>query len=112
MNIEELRDYCLSLPDATEIMPFQGFFHNHESLLTFNVGNHIFCMADLNSKPVECTVKVATDKIQLLHKEYTAVGKPYNFTPKYWISLRADVDMSDEMIYDLIKESYNLVKRE
>ena len=35
--MEELCDYCLSLPEATEKMPFEGFFHNHESLLTFNI---------------------------------------------------------------------------
>lgn len=33
MNIEELRDYCLSLPDTAEKMPFEVFFHNYESLL-------------------------------------------------------------------------------
>lgn len=112
MNIEELRDYCLSLPDTTEKMPFEGFFHNHESLLTFNVDNHIFCMADIHSSPVECTIKVAADKIEQLHEEYTAVGKPYNFTPKHWISLKAGGDMPDKMIYNLIEESYNLVKGE
>lgn len=52
MNIEELRDYCLSLPDTTEKMPFQGFFHNHESLLTFNVGNHIFRMKPMAAESI------------------------------------------------------------
>lgn len=41
MNIEELRDFCLSLPDTEEKMPFEAFFRNHESLLAFYVGGHI-----------------------------------------------------------------------
>ena len=104
MNIEELRDYCLSLPDVTEKMSFQGFFHNHESLLTFNVGNHSFCMVDINSSLVECTIKVAADKIDELHAEYTAVGKPYNS--------HLNTGPVDKMIYNLIGESYSLVKGE
>ncbi|MDE6824411.1 MAG: MmcQ/YjbR family DNA-binding protein [Duncaniella sp.] len=110
MNIEELRDYCLSLPEATEKMPLEGFFHNHESLLTFNIGGHIFCMADINMSPVEATIKVDPDKINQLHEEYMAVGKPYNFSPTHWISVKADGDMPDKLIYSLIADSYHLVK--
>ena len=100
----------LSLPDKTEKMPCEGFFHNHDSLLTFNVGNHIYCMADINSNPLECTIKVAADKIEKLHEDYSAVGKPYDFTPKRRISLKADGDMPDKRFLELIYDSYNLVK--
>lgn len=110
MNIDQLRDYCMSLPDTVEKMPFEGFFHNHESLLTFNIDGHIFCMADINSKPVECTIKVGSDKIDDLKEKYNAVGKPYNFSPKYWLSITADLDMPDAEIYSLIRESYDMIK--
>ncbi|MDE5970471.1 MAG: MmcQ/YjbR family DNA-binding protein [Muribaculaceae bacterium] len=67
-------------------------------------------MADINSSPVECTIKVNPKEIEQLPEEYKAVGKPYNFSPTHWISLKAGSDMSDKMIYSLIENSYNLVK--
>lgn len=112
MNIEELRDYCLSLPGAEEKMPFEGFFHNHESLLTFQIGGHIFCMADINSKPMECTIKLSsTEEIETLKEKYKAVGKPYNFSPTHWVSLTADKDIPDSEIYSLVKQSYDIISK-
>ena len=67
-------------------------------------------MVDINSKPLECTIKVDKSKIEQLQEEYTAVGKPYNFSPSQWISLKTDGDMPDKRIIDLIYDSYNLVK--
>lgn len=111
MNIEELRDYCLGLPDTEEKMPFEGFFRNHESLLTFNVGGHIYCMADIDSKPLQCTVKVNPSYMPELKEKYHAVGKPYNFSPEHWVSLTFDQDLPDKMALELIKQSYNLVNK-
>lgn len=110
MNIEELRTFCLSLPGTEEKMPFEGFFHNNESLLTFNVGGHIFWMADINSKQVECTIKVAPDKIEELKAQYHVGGKPYNFSLKCWVSISADKYMPEAEIYKLIKVSYDMIK--
>lgn len=109
MNIEQLRDFCLSLPDTEEKMPFEAFFRNHESLLAFYVGGHIFCMADIDAIPGECTVKAEPDEIPVLEDAYKAVGKPYNFSPGHWISIKFDSDMPDDMIESLVKKSYELI---
>lgn len=49
MNIEELRDYCLSLGNVTEKIPFGEFARKYDSLLVFYVGGHMFCMADMDN---------------------------------------------------------------
>ena len=41
MNIEELRDYCLSFDGVTEKMPFQHF-KAAQSICAFYVSGHIF----------------------------------------------------------------------
>ena len=35
MNIEELRQYCLSLPESVEKLPFERFFRGRHSILAF-----------------------------------------------------------------------------
>ena len=42
MNIEEVREYCLSLPQATEDFPFD------ETTLVFRIEQKIFAMIDSN----------------------------------------------------------------
>ena len=41
MNIESVREYCLSLPQTTEDFPFD------ESTLAFRIERKIFAMVDL-----------------------------------------------------------------
>ena len=42
MDIESVREYCLSLPLATEDFPFD------ETTLAFRIGGRIFAMLDLD----------------------------------------------------------------
>ena len=42
MNIESIRDYCLSLPATSEYFPFD------ETTLAFRVADKIFAMIDLD----------------------------------------------------------------
>ena len=48
MNIEDYRDYCLSLgTDVEEKLPFVQF-KNGEGVIVFYVCGHMFCFFDLN----------------------------------------------------------------
>lgn len=48
MNAESIRDYCLSLPLATEDFPFD------ETTLAFRVLGKIFAMIDLDDTDGSC----------------------------------------------------------
>ena len=48
MNVEELREYCLSLGDVEEKIPFGKFARRYDSTLVFYVKGHMFCMFDLD----------------------------------------------------------------
>jgi predicted DNA-binding protein (MmcQ/YjbR family) len=51
MNIEELREYCLSLKDTTEDMPFG------DEILVFRVLNKWFLVIDLNDPELKISIK-------------------------------------------------------
>jgi len=108
MNVEEFRDYCLSFKGSHEGMPFEGFFRNSRSILVIYVKNKMFCFFDLD-KFDSCTVKCAPDKIHSLKEEYNSIGKPFNLSPKYWISAGFSGDVSDKMVKALVADSYQLV---
>lgn len=48
MNVEQLRDFCLSLDNVEEKIPFGKFAHGYDSMLVFYVMNHMFCMFNLD----------------------------------------------------------------
>ncbi|MCD1117595.1 MmcQ/YjbR family DNA-binding protein [Chryseobacterium turcicum] len=108
MNVEEFRDYCLSFKGAHEGMPFEGFFHNSRSILVMYVKEKMFCFFDLD-KFDSCTIKCAADKIASLKEEYNSIEKPFNLSPKYWINVGFNGDVSDKILKSLIADSYQLV---
>lgn len=107
MNIEAFREFCLSLPDSSEKMPFQAF-RAAQSILAFYVGVHIFCFFDIDRFDI-CTVKCDPDLIDDLKARYAAVDAPYNMNRKYWISIRFNDDMPDEEIERWVRRSHDIV---
>ncbi len=107
MNIEEFRDYCLSLPGAHEGTPFRKF-PGAQSVLVFFVGDKMFCYFDMDRFDA-CTIKCDPGRIDGLRERYQAVGDPYNGNPKYWISVRFNDDMPDGEVEALVRDSYDLV---
>lgn len=107
MNIEEFREFCLSLPYSSEKMPFQAF-RAARSILAFYVGGKIFCFFDIDKFDV-CTIKCNPDLIDELKAKYMAVSTPYNMSRKYWISIRFNKDMPDNEIKYWTKKSYETI---
>lgn len=111
MNIEDLRNYCLSLDGVTERMPFEVFFRNRETLLAFyGPKNHIFCLIDIDKNDV-CTVRNTPEKITELKEKFMAITNPYNFNPNVWIGIKFNLDMSDSLIKELVMESYTITNK-
>lgn len=109
MNIEEFREFCLSLPGSSEKMPFQAF-NAARSILAFYANGKIFCFLDIDRFD-SCTVKCRPDMVDELKARYMAVGDPYNMNRKYWISIRFNDDMPDEDIKHRVHDSYDIVSQ-
>lgn len=109
MNIEELRDYCLSLPGVTEGTPFERFSRGRFTILVFYVTGRMFCYFNLDDFSA-VTLKSAPARIAELKAHYEAVGAPYNGSPKHWIGVRLGGDVDDALLRELVCESYRLVR--
>lgn len=109
MNIEEFREYCLSLPEVTEATPFEKFSRGKFTILVFYVGGHMFCYFDIDNFS-SVTIKSEPVAIAELKERYMAVGNPFNGNKKYWISVQLGQDMPDDEVKTLVKRSYELVK--
>ena len=111
MNIEDFREYCLSLPDTHEGTPFDGFYRNRKdahSVLVFFVGKKMFCYFDIDTFD-KCTIKCDPDSIAELKEKYQSIGDPYNGNPKYWISVEFNGDVPEAKLKELVRRSYRLV---
>ena len=99
MNIEELREYCMSMEGVTEKTPFGKFARRFDSILVFYILDHMFCMTDIDDFNA-VTVKADPEAIDDLKMTRTS----------HWIQLHLNGDISDREIYDLISQSYAIVK--
>ena len=83
-NIEDYRDYCLSLgSDVEEKLPFTAFRYAAD-VLVFYVCGHMFAFFDCADYSV-VTLKCQPERIDELKAEYDCIGKPYNESHKYWL---------------------------
>ncbi|RPD97710.1 MmcQ/YjbR family DNA-binding protein [Aureibaculum marinum] len=104
MNIEELRDYCLSKKRVTEHFPFD------ESTLVFKVLGKIFALTSLDRKPTQVNLKCDPEKAIKLREEYDGIIIPgYHMSKKHWNTVTFDSSLSKELLQELIDHSYNLV---
>lgn len=102
MNIETIRDYCLSLPMASEDMAF-GDDH-----LLFRVCGKIFACCDLKRKDY-FVLKCAPEYALYLRERYSEVEPAWHWNKKHWNQLRLDGNLSERMIKSLICHSYEEV---
>lgn len=102
MNIEELRDYALLKPGATEGFPFG------EDTLVFKVGGKIFLLAGLTPGTkfnAKCDPELAVE----LRERYTEVQPGYHMNKKMWNTVQMDGSLTRKQLCDMIDHSYNLV---
>jgi predicted DNA-binding protein (MmcQ/YjbR family) len=102
MNIEQLRDYCLSIKGASESTPFS------EDVLVYKVMNKMFAFFLLNPKDGEhfVVLKCDPEKTIELRDKYKGVTKGY-YTGNnlLWNSVYIQKDVPDALIKELIDHS-------
>jgi predicted DNA-binding protein (MmcQ/YjbR family) len=102
MNIETIREYCLSKNCVSECMPFD------ENTLVFKVLGKMFLLTDLENDlwiNVKCDPEYAIE----LREQYPSVIPGYHMNKKHWNTVYIDGFLSDETICSFIDHSYNLV---
>lgn len=102
MNIETLRNYCLSKKGATEEFPFG------ENTLVFKVGNKMFALTGLDAE-LSINLKCDPEKAIELREQYPAVQPGYHMNKQHWNTVFIDGTVSQTLIFQWIDHSYDLV---
>jgi predicted DNA-binding protein (MmcQ/YjbR family) len=100
MNIESVREYCLSLPMTTEDMAFG------DDYLLLRVCNKIFACFSLEREE-NLTLKCDPDYAIELRDRYSDIEPAWHWNKKYWNQLRLQSRLSDDLVKDLIRHSYS-----
>ena len=108
MNIEDYREFCLSLgDDVEEKLPFTAF-HYASAVLVFYVHGHMFSFFDCDHFSV-ITLKCQPDRIDELRAAHDCIVKPFNMSPKHWLGIDT-ITAPDDLLQELTRNSYEIVK--
>lgn len=103
MDVEQFRDFCLSLDDVTEEFPFG------DNALVYKVKGKMFALADLQmfaSINLKCDPGEAIE----LRERYAAVQPGFHMNKAHWNTVLMDNSISDSLLQQWILNSYNLVR--
>lgn len=103
MNIESYFNYCLKLPGTTEEFPFD------EKTLVFKVKGKIYTLTDIDTFE-SINLKCDPDRAIILRDTYEEIIPGYHMNKKHWNTVKISGSLSDELIFELIDHSYELVK--
>ena len=105
MDIEQLREYCLSKQDTEETLPFGP------DTLVFKVNGKVFLLIGLENYPLRFNVKCDPDMAIDLREQYPENILPgYHMNKKHWNTIIVDSGLTRKLVHEMIDQSYELVK--
>lgn len=107
MNIEQLRQYCISKKGVTEDFPFDA------DTLVFKVLGKMFALIGLKKwEAGQKAINLKCDPVyaQELRADYKAIYPGYHMSKKHWNTIDLTLDeISPKFLAELIDHSYAMV---
>ena len=103
MNIEDIREYCISKKGVTEEFPFD------EVTLVFKVMGKMFLLSGLDNVPLAFNVKCEPDRALKLRESYPSVLPGYHMSKRHWNTVEVDGSLSNDQLREMIDHSYELI---
>lgn len=103
MNLEDIRDFALSLPAVSEELPFGP------DTLVFKVYGKIFMLFSLDRIEQSVNLKCDPEKAIELRDRYSEVVPGYHMNKKHWNTIFLKGNITTKLIREWIQESYDLV---
>ena len=103
MNAHELKAACLALPGAEEDFPFG------DEVSVFKVAGKMFALSDLDGSPLQLSIKCEPELAAQLRASYPAIGPGYHLNKRHWNTVTLDGSLPDQMVTDMVGDSYDLV---
>lgn len=102
MNLEQVREYCLSKKGVTETLPFD------EDTPVYKVMNKIFLLANLNP-PYSINIKCDPERAIELREKYDDVIPGYHMNKTHWNTVYLETRIPYKFIFEWIDHSYDLI---
>ena len=109
MDIEQVRDFTLSLLGATEDQPFG------DDVITYRIEGKIFlCLSlgagqnDMRDSEPRLALKLTPERNEELREQYSSVTPAWHWNKKHWSDVYYE-HLEEDFVKTIIKESYDLV---
>ncbi|MEM1128213.1 MAG: MmcQ/YjbR family DNA-binding protein [Bacteroidota bacterium] len=104
MTIDTLRTYCLSMPAATEDLPFDN------DTLAFRVGEQgkIFGLIGLERLPPQVNLKCDPERAVELREAYEGIMPGYHMNKRHWNTVHLQ-GVPPDLLRELVDHSYALI---
>ncbi|MFB9728841.1 MmcQ/YjbR family DNA-binding protein [Haloechinothrix salitolerans] len=103
MDADELKALCLSFPGAREEFPFD------ERHSVFKVGGKLFAISALDGDPLSVSLKCDPPLAEQLRVTYPSIVPGYHLNKRHWNTVTLDGSVPDQLVRDMIEDSYDLV---
>jgi predicted DNA-binding protein (MmcQ/YjbR family) len=103
VDANELRAWCAGQNGAVEEFPFGP------ETSVFKVAGKIFALSALDREPLRVSVKCEPDLAVALRASYPAIRAGYHLDKRHWNTVTVDGSMSDQLVRDMVEDSYDLV---
>lgn len=103
MDIETLREYCLSKPGTTEGFPFG------ETVLVIKVMNKMFALIGLDNSPATVNLKCDPERAIDLREKHPEIVPGYHMNKQQWNTVDIEGRLDASFIKSLVDHSYELV---
>lgn len=104
MNIEEIRECCLTKNGVTEGFPFG------EGVLVFKVMGKMFLLTSLDSQPLRVNLKMNPEWVEEYRDKYADIQPGYHMNKKLWNSVYFDTgSIPQKELLWMINHSYEEV---
>ena len=106
MNLEQLREYCLSKENVEETLPFGP------DTLVYKVNGKAFLLTGFDSEPLQFNVKCEPEKAIELREEFPQTVLPgYHMNKKHWNTIIIDGTLIARQLKAMVDNSYDLVNK-
>lgn len=109
MDIEQVRDFTLSLLGVTEDQPFG------DDVITYRIEGKIFlCLSlgagqnDMRDSEPRLALKLTPERNEELREQYSSITPAWHWNKKHWSDVYYE-QLEDDLVKAIIKESYDLV---
>ncbi|MCK4874858.1 MAG: MmcQ/YjbR family DNA-binding protein [Sulfurimonas sp.] len=103
MNLEELEKILTTKNGSTKEFPFG------KEAMVFKVMNKMFALVAWQEQPIRITLKSLPQDAIGYREIYKCVTAGYYMNKKHWNTITLDGTMKDDILIDMIDESYDLV---